>query len=62
MPNPWISHLKAFYAKNKSKMSYAQAMKAARASYRPKGAGKAGKAGKAEAPKRKRGRKKKRQS
>ena len=38
MPNPWIAHLKAFYAKNKSKMSYAQAMKAARATYSKKGA------------------------
>ena len=37
MPNPWISHLKAFYAKNKGKMSYAQAMKAARASYKKGG-------------------------
>jgi len=55
MPNRWISHLKAFYAKNKSKMSYAQAMKAARPSYK-KGSGKA------EAPKKKRGRKKKAQS
>ena len=34
--NPWISHLKAFYAKNKSKMSYSQAMKAAKASYTKK--------------------------
>ena len=38
MPNPWIAHLKAFYAKNRTKMSYAQAMKAARASYTKKGA------------------------
>ena len=35
--NPWLTHLKAFYAKNKSKMSYAQAMKAAKASYTKKG-------------------------
>ena len=55
MPNKWISHLKAFYAKNKSKMSYAQAMKAARPSYK-----KSGKA--ADAPKKKRGRKKKAQN
>ena len=54
MTNAWISHLKAYYAKNKSKMSYAEAMKAARASYKPKAA--------AAAPKKKRGRKKKRQS
>jgi hypothetical protein len=33
MPNAWLSHLRAFYAKNKSKMSYSQAMKAAKASY-----------------------------
>ena len=32
--NPWLSHLKAFYAKNKSKMSYSQAMKAAKATYK----------------------------
>ena len=53
MPNAWISHLQAYYAKNKSKMSYAEAMKAARASYKPKAAA---------AQKKKRGRKKKRQS
>ena len=34
--NPWLTHLKAFYAKNKSKMSYSQAMKAAKATYRKK--------------------------
>ena len=34
MANPWLTHLKAFYAKNKSKMSYAQAMKAAKATYK----------------------------
>ena len=38
MPKPGITHLKAFYAKNKGKMSYAAAMKAARASYTKKGA------------------------
>jgi hypothetical protein len=38
MPNAWISHLRAFYAKNKSKMSYSEAMKAARASYKKGGA------------------------
>lgn len=37
MANPWLTHLKAFYAKNKSKMSYAQAMKAAKATYTKKG-------------------------
>ena len=52
MANRWLIHLKKFYAANKSKMSYAQAMKAAKATYK-KGAT-------AEAPKKKkRGRKKK---
>ena len=37
MANPWLTHLKAFYAKNKSKMSYSQAMKAAKNSYTKKG-------------------------
>ena len=32
--NPWISHLKAFYAKNKSKMSYKDAMKEAKKTYK----------------------------
>ena len=36
MANPWLSHLKAFYAKNKSKMSYKQAMKEAQKTYKPK--------------------------
>ena len=35
--NPWLTHLKAFYAKNKSRMSYSQAMKAAKATYKKKG-------------------------
>jgi hypothetical protein len=35
--NPWLSHLKAFYAKNKSRMSYSQAMKAAKATYKKVG-------------------------
>ena len=35
--NPWLTHLKAFYAKNKGKMSYAQAMKAAKSTYTKKG-------------------------
>ena len=43
MPNPWLTHLKAFYAKNKSKMSYAQAMKAAKTSYKKKAPAKKGK-------------------
>ena len=41
MANPWLTHLKAFYAKNKSKMSYAQAMKAAKATYKKAPAAKA---------------------
>ena len=51
MANPWLTHLKSFYAKNKGKMSYAQAMKAAKATYTKKGA--------STAPKKKRRRKKK---
>ena len=34
MANAWLTHLKAFYAKNKDKMSYSQAMKAAKATYK----------------------------
>jgi len=34
MANSWLIHLKAFYAKNKSKYTYAQAMKAAKATYK----------------------------
>jgi hypothetical protein len=37
MANPWISHLKAFWSKNKGKMSYKAAMQAARKSYTPIG-------------------------
>jgi len=37
MANAWISHLKAFWSKNKGKMSYKQAMVAARKTYTPKG-------------------------
>lgn len=33
--NPWLKHLKAFYAKNKSKMSYKEAMKEAKKTYKP---------------------------
>ena len=35
MPNAWLTHLKKFYAANKDKMSYSQAMKAAKSSYKP---------------------------
>ena len=38
MANPWLQHLKAFYAKNKGSMSYSQAMKAAKKTYTKKGA------------------------
>ena len=41
MANRWLIHLKAFYAKNKGKMSYSQAMKAAKATY-TKGSGSKG--------------------
>jgi hypothetical protein len=37
MANPWILHLKAFWSKNKGKMSYKKAMSEARKSYSPKG-------------------------
>ncbi len=35
--NPWITHLKAFYAKHKSQMTYGEAMKKAKATYKKKG-------------------------
>ena len=34
--NPWLSHLKSFWAKNKSKMSYKAAMQAAKKTYTKK--------------------------
>ena len=34
--NPWIAHLKAYWSKNKGKMSYKQAMKNAKATYKKK--------------------------
>ena len=34
--NAWLVHLKKFYAANKSKMSYSQAMKAAKSTYTKK--------------------------
>ena len=34
--NPWIAHLKKFWAKNKGKMSYKQAMKSAKKTYTKK--------------------------
>lgn len=36
--NPWISHLRAFWSKNKGKMSYKQAMVAAKKTYTKVGA------------------------
>jgi hypothetical protein len=44
--NPWMVHLRAFWAKNKGKMSYSAAMKAAKGSYKKVGA-----AGKKKKPK-----------
>ena len=32
--NPWLKHLKEFYAKNKGKMSYKEAMKEAKKTYK----------------------------
>ena len=58
--NPWLQHLKSFWSKNKGKMSYRQAMVAAKKNYTPKSkASKGSKASKAEAPKKRRRRKKK---
>jgi hypothetical protein len=34
--NPWLAHLKSFWAKNKGKMSYKSAMSAAKKTYTPK--------------------------
>ena len=34
--NPWMTHLKAFWTKNKGKMSYSQAMKEAKKTYTKK--------------------------
>ena len=34
--NPWLSHLKKFWAKNKGKMSYKAAMSAAKKTYTKK--------------------------
>jgi hypothetical protein len=31
--NPWLAHLKSFWAKNKTKMSYRQAMVQAKKTY-----------------------------
>jgi len=35
--NPWLAHLKSFWAKNKSKMSYKAAMVAAKKTYKKVG-------------------------
>ena len=53
MANPWLTHLKSFWSKNKGKMSYKQAMVAAKKTY------KKGSSGSADAPKKRRRRKKK---
>jgi hypothetical protein len=34
--NPWLSHLKAYWAKHKGKMSYRQAMVSAKKTYKKK--------------------------
>jgi hypothetical protein len=36
MANAWLAHLKKFWSKNKNKMSYSQAMVAAKKTYKPK--------------------------
>ena len=36
MPNPWLEHLKKFYHDHKDKMSYKQAMKEAKKTYKKK--------------------------
>ena len=41
MANAWISHLKDFWSKNKGKMTYKQAMKEAKKTYKGKGDSKA---------------------
>ena len=51
--NPWIQHLSVFWKANKGKMSYRQAMTAAKKTYKKKGSSSA------EAPKRRRRKKKK---
>jgi hypothetical protein len=35
--NPWLKHLAAYYSKHKKTMSYSQAMKAAKATYKKVG-------------------------
>jgi len=50
MANAWLAHLKAFWQKNKGKMSYKQAMVAAKSSYKRSAVG--------DKPKKKRRRKK----
>lgn len=58
--NLWLEHLRVFWGKNKGKMSYRQAMVAAKKTYTK--VGKASKASKAAAaPKKRRRRKKKAQ-
>jgi hypothetical protein len=36
MANAWMTHLAAFWKKNKGKMSYKEAMKAAKKTYKKK--------------------------
>ena len=56
--NPWLAHLKSFCAKNKTKMSYRQAMSAAKKTYTPKSKNGKSKNGNEDKPKRRRKKKK----
>ena len=58
MPNKWLLHLKSYWAKNKGKMSYRQAMSSAKKSYTPVSKAKGSKAV-PKAPRKRRRRKKK---
>jgi hypothetical protein len=40
MANPWLTHLKSFWSKNKGKMTYKQAMVAAKKTYKKVAGGK----------------------
>lgn len=55
--NPWIVYLGKFYKANKSKMSYKQAMKVARESYKKSGASSVAPATKKRRSSKKRGKK-----
>ena len=51
MANPWLDHVKKFWAANKGKMSYRQALVAAKKTYKKGAAPKAGKKKKTKAKK-----------